>query len=148
MKKCAIVYASYHHKNTEKLVNAVKERFPDVTLIDALKTDSADLNDFDVIGFASGIYFFTFHKKLMRFAESNLPENKKTFLMCTCGEKSDRYFNKMEKIITEKKGTVEGKYMCFGYDTYGPLRMIVGLKKGHPDEGEISAAVEFVGGMV
>ncbi len=148
MTKCAIVYASYHHKNTEKLVKAVAERFPNVTLIDSLKSDSADLMDFDVVGFASGIYFFTFHKKLLRFAENNLPENKKTFLMCTCGEKSGRYFNKIEKIIDEKHGTVEGKYICFGYDTYGPLRMIIGLKKGHPDESEISEAVEFVRGII
>lgn len=148
MSKCAIVYASYHHNNTEKLVKAVSEQISDVTLINALQSESVDLSGYDVIGFASGIYFFSFHKKLLRFAESNLPENKKTFLMCTCGEKSERYFNKIEKIITEKKGTVAGKYTCFGYDTYGPLRTIIGLKKGHPDEKEISEGAEFVKGIV
>ena len=75
--------------------------------------------------------------------EGNLPENKKTFLMCTCGEKSDRYFNKMEKIIAGKNGTVEGKYMCFGYDTYGPFKLVGGIQKGHPNDEELKAAVDF-----
>ncbi len=148
MKKCAIIYASYHHNNTEKLVKAVQEKHPEIDLINALVTDSISLENYDVIGFASGIYFFNFHKKLLRLAENGLPQNKQTFLMCSCGEKSDRYFKGITKIIEEKNGTVSGKYSCFGWDTYGPLRMIIGLKKGHPDEVEIAEAVAFVEEML
>lgn len=144
MKKCAICYASYHHNNTERLVKAIQEKFPQIVLIDTLKAELINLEDYEVIGFASGIYFFNFHKKILRFVESNLPERKKTFLMCTCGEKSDRYFNKITKLIEEKKGTVEGKYSAFGLDTYGPFRLVVPLKKGHPDEKEIEEAIKFV----
>ena len=32
--KTAILYASPHHHNTEKLVKAIAEKYPDVTLID------------------------------------------------------------------------------------------------------------------
>jgi len=144
MKKTAIVYASYHHNNTEKLVQAVAEKFPEITLINCLKTDSADLSEFEEIGFASGIYFYNFHKKLLRFAEANLPQDKKTFLMCTCGSKNKKYFNSISKIIEDKNGTVEDKYIAYGWDTYGPLRMIIGLKKGHPDQSEIAEAITFV----
>lgn len=148
MKKCAIVYASYHHNNTEKLVRAIQAKFPEIVLIDALKAELINLESYEVIGFASGIYFFNFHKKILRFVENNLPERKKIFLLCTCGEKSERYFNKISKLIKDKAGTVVGKFSAFGWDTYGPLRMIIGLKEGHPDEKEIEEAIKFTEGFI
>ncbi len=148
MKKCAIVYASYHHNNTEALVKAIQEKLPDITLINSLKEEKIDLSEYDVIGFASGIYFYDFHKKLLRFVEANLPQNKKTFLMCTCGAKSDRYFKKITKMIESKNGTVEGKFSAYGLDTYGPFRMLFPLKKGHPDQAEINEAISFTEKML
>ena len=53
----AIVYASVHHGNTEKLVKSIAEGCQ-VDLIDAVKQPDADLSSYDMIGFASGIYFF------------------------------------------------------------------------------------------
>ena len=53
--RTAIVYASVHHGNTEKLVKRIAEECQ-VDLIDAIKQMNADLNDYDMIGFASGIY--------------------------------------------------------------------------------------------
>lgn len=35
--KTAILYASPHHHNTEKLVKAIAEKYPDITLIDTTK---------------------------------------------------------------------------------------------------------------
>ena len=35
--RIAILYASVHHKNTEKLVKAISEKYPDITLIDTTK---------------------------------------------------------------------------------------------------------------
>ena len=53
MKK-AIVYASVHHGNTEKIVKSIAEECK-VDLIDAVKHSDADLSSYDMIGFASGI---------------------------------------------------------------------------------------------
>ena len=55
----AIVYASVHHRNTEKLVKGIAEECQ-VDLIDAVKQPDADLSSYDMIGFASGIYFQSF----------------------------------------------------------------------------------------
>ena len=55
----AIVYASVHHGNTEKLVKSIAEECQ-VDLIDALKQPNADMNSYDMIGFASGIFFQNF----------------------------------------------------------------------------------------
>ena len=51
----AIVYASVHHGNTEKLVKSIAEECQ-VDLIDAVKQPNADLNSYDMIGVAFGVY--------------------------------------------------------------------------------------------
>ena len=68
----AIIYASVHHGNTEKLVKSIAEECQ-VDLIDAVKQSDADLSSYDMIGFASGIYFSKFHQSILEFAEKNLP---------------------------------------------------------------------------
>ena len=62
----AIVYASVHHGNTEKLVKSIAEECQ-VDLIDAVKQPNADMNSYDMIGFASGIYFSKFHQSILGF---------------------------------------------------------------------------------
>ena len=36
-----------------------------------------------------------------------------------------------------------GQYICTGYDTFGPFKLVGGLRKGHPDANEIKGAVRF-----
>lgn len=36
-----------------------------------------------------------------------------------------------------------GRYICKGFDTYGPFKLVGGLQKGHPTDEEIQAAVDF-----
>jgi len=84
--KTAIVYYSRHHGNTKKLLDAIATA-DDVTLIDVTKHSACYLRKIDLIGFASGIYFNKFSKKVLDFAKSNLPFNKKVFIIYTCGIK-------------------------------------------------------------
>ena len=63
--KTVIVYASVHHGNTEKVVKAIAEKYPEVELIDSTKTILKDLASYDLIGFASGIFYGKLHKTLL-----------------------------------------------------------------------------------
>lgn len=140
--KTAIVYFSTHHGNTKKLVEAIAEK-NEVTLIDVTSDKKVDLTEFDRIGFGSGIYFSSFSKQILSFAEENLPEGKEVFFINTCGNPVGIYFNAIRK-ITEKKNCKElGAYQCLGYDTFGPFKLVGGIAKGHPTEAEIKGAVEF-----
>ena len=141
--KTAIVYYSKHHGNTKKLVDAIASKF-EVTLIDAAENTTIDLDDFDCIGFASGIYFSSFAKQVLSLAEKNLPENKEVFFISTCGVKSPVvYLNAIRKIAKAKNCHELGTYLCLGFDTFGPFNVIGGIAKGHPDEKEIADAVKF-----
>ena len=140
--KTAIVYYSKHHGNTKKLVDAIANQ-AEVTLIDVTEENNCNLNDFDCIGFASGIYFASFAKQLLAFVTKNLPEQKKVFFINTCGKQAGVYFNAIRKITEAKQCKELGAYQCLGFDTFGPFKVIGGIAKGHPTEEEIAAAVEF-----
>ena len=137
----AIVYTSVHHGNTKKLVKRIAEEYQ-VDLIDAIKQMNVDLNDYDIIGFASGIYYSKFHKSILKFIEKNLADDKKVFLICTYGGSAN--FKSIEQILNKKHASVVGKFGCKGYDTFGPFKLVGGIAKGHPDEEDMKNAVDFV----
>ena len=55
----AIVYASVHHGNTEKIVKSIAEECQ-VDLIDAVKQSDADLSSYDMIGLRQESIFQSF----------------------------------------------------------------------------------------
>jgi menaquinone-dependent protoporphyrinogen IX oxidase len=66
--KTAIIYHSSHHSNTKKVLDAIAEG-RDVTLIDADSDALPSLIHYDLVGFASGIYYCQFHKSVITAVE-------------------------------------------------------------------------------
>jgi len=141
LMKVAIAYYSQHHGNTKKLLDAINE-LGNVKLINVVECKEADLSEYDLIGFASGIYYGKFSKAVIEFAKNNLPDRKPVFLINTYGVKGN-YTKEMEQIIKEKSCQLLGTYGCKGFDTFGPFKLIGGIAKGHPDENDVKGAVEF-----
>ena len=138
--KTAIIFASVHHGNTRKIVEKIA-RNNDVDLIDATQVKEKDLSEYDRIGFASGIYYGKFHQSVLNFASVNLPEYKEVFLICTYG--GSAAYQSIETIIKDKHCNVIGKFSCKRYDTFGPFKLVGGIAKGHPNEKDLTAAMEF-----
>ena len=145
--KTAIVFVSTHHHNTKKLLDAIKEKHPEVALIDCLEANEADLSDYDRIGFASGIAYGKFYPELLKFMESNIPENKEVFFIFTCGLKRKSYTDAATEIAKRKNSKILGEFGCLGFDTFGPFKLIGGISKGHPDKNDIEAAISFFEGL-
>ncbi|WP_324822405.1 flavodoxin [Sinanaerobacter sp. ZZT-01] len=144
--KVVIVYESTHHGNTKILVDAIAKK-NEVDLVDATKTNSIPYERYDMIGFASGAAFGKFYKKITSLARS-VPSGKKVFFLYSCGKNSKDYSKNICGIL-EANGCISlGSYGCCGYDTYGPLKLMGGINKGHPDENEIRGAVDFYTSLV
>ena len=141
--KTVIVYYSKHHGNTKKLLDAIAGADPTVVLIDVTAQPSADLSDYDRIGFASGIYYSSFAKQIVTFASEHMPEGKDVFYIYTHGAPKGDFLKAMREIAGKKRCREIGAYHCQGYDTFGPFKLVGGLAKGHPTEAEIAAAVTF-----
>ena len=142
MEKTAIIYASTHHGNTRKLVEAIAEKY-DIVQIDATKQQHADLIDYDLIGFASGIDFGKFYGSVEQFLQNNLPENKQVFFLYTCAKVSSRFTATIKEKALKREAIITGEYGCRGFNTYGPWRLIGGMNKNHPSEEEIHEALMF-----
>lgn len=142
MKKAAIIYASRHHGNTKKLVEAIAERY-EVTLIDAEVEYRADLTSFDLIGFASGIDFGKFYDSVENFLKGNLPENKNVFFLYTCARKNEKFTESIRAEASKKGTRLMGEYGCKGFNTYGPWKIIGGMNRNHPSEAEMQEAILF-----
>ena len=140
--KTAVVYYSRHHGNTKKVLDAIAQRY-DLTLIDAAEAASANLEEYDIIGFASGIYYSKFHKSVLEFAEKNLPEGKNVFFIYTYGTERSGYTASIAKVVGLKNANILGEYGCLGFNTFGPFKLIGGIAKGHPNIDDLDGTVNF-----
>lgn len=144
--KTAIVYYSRHHENTKKLLDAIAKE-NEVTLIDVSETPETDLSGYDRIGFASGIYYSKFQKTLLTYAENHMPEGKPTFFIYTYGAKKEGYTRAIAEAVGKRHAKILGEFGCFGFNTFGPFKLIGGIAKGHPDQTDIENVLSFYAGL-
>ena len=140
--KTAICYYSRHHANTLKVLQAMA-CCGEVDLIDVTARSVVHLEEYDCIGFASGIYGFEFHKSVVEFALQYLPEGKPVFFVYTYGGAKGTGAKAAARIAEQKNCPVMGEFSCRGYDTFGPFKLVGGISKGHPDEKDLENACAF-----
>lgn len=145
--KTAIIYYSKHHGNTKALLDYISAKH-DVTLIDAVNATQENLEGCDAVGFSSGIYYSKFHKSVLKFAENALPDGKKVFFIYTYGAKKDGYTKAIREAVSKHSAEIVGEYGCYGFNTFGPFKLIGGIAKGHPDKSELDGALKFFEGII
>lgn len=74
-------------------------------------------------------------------------ELKNVFFLATAGNPTKNCFNALAEITEEKHGKELGRYICKGYDSFGPFKLVGGIQKGHPTDEEVQAAVDFYKGL-
>lgn len=144
--KTLIIYYSQHHKNTKKLVDAVVE-CGDVDVVRATE-EIPDISRYELIGFASGIYYGRFAKQVTEKAATHNIAGKKVFLMYTCGVRRKKYGLDIKEIIVKKGAQLVGEFCCRGYDTFGPFKIIGGIAKGKPGNSDLAAVKSFYSSIV
>lgn len=150
MKKIAIVYASYHHGNTRKILNNLKiglrnDLEIELDLYDILKMEKPAINDYDIIGFASGIYALGVHKKLQSYVKALEDQiGKSSFLIYTCGSEKLSMPSSFLKLLESKGFEILGSEFCLGYDTFGPLKLIGGVNKNKPNQEDFEKILSFL----
>lgn len=140
--KTAVCYYSRHHGNTLKVLEAMAEE-GQIDLIDVTRHQSVHLDEYDCIGFASGIYGFEFQKAVVEFARQYLPAGKPVFFVCTYGGMKGSGTKAAARIAAEKGCPVLGEFACRGYDTFGPFKLVGGIAKGHPNAQDLEKARQF-----
>lgn len=142
--KTAICYYSRHHGNTLKILKAMADD-REIDLIDVTGRAAVRLEDYDVVGFASGIYFGRFHDSVIDFVRRYLPQGKNVFFVCTYGSKGNT--KAIAEAVRAKNANILGEYGCRGFDTFGPFKLIGGIAKGRPNAEDMQKAKEFYRSM-
>ena len=145
--KTVICYYSSHHGNTRKVVEAMAEE-GGAALVDLSTQPEAALEEYDLIGFASGIYAFSFHPSVVKLARERLPRGKRVFCVYTYGGAKGTGAKEIARIAQEKGCVMLGEVGCRGYNTFGPFKLVGGTGKGKPDENDLQRARAFMRGIL
>ena len=140
--KTAVCYYSHHHGNTLKVLQAMAQE-GEMDLIDVTVRQTVQLDGYDCVGFASGIYGFAFQKAVTAFARHYLPQGKPVFFVYTYGGAKGTGAKEPAVIAREKNCPVLGEFSCKGYDTFGPFKLVGGIARGHPNEQDLQNARSF-----
>lgn len=144
--RTAVCYYSRHHGNTRKVLEAMA-REGEIDLIDATVRQTVRLEDYDCVGFASGVYFGKFHTSVLHAARQYLPHGKPVFFVCTYGGGMGQSTRELKELAGERGCAVLGTFGCKGYDTFGPFKLVGGIAKGRPNGRDLEKAREFYRGL-
>ena len=132
LMRTIILYASRHHGNTKKLVDAIVEAHPEIDTLDVKtlgKNEYPNLHEYHLIGVATGIYYSEIDKDMARVLTNVLQPQDKVFGLMTYGGKNKWYGKDIDGICRMRQAIFMGVYGC--------------VQKGHPTAEEIKGAVDF-----
>lgn len=142
-----IICKSVHHQNTAKVAHVMAE----VLQADMVAPEDAThemVQDYNLLGLGSGIYFGRFHSALRKWVRS-LPvepsERRQAFVFSTSGLAFLwPAWHWPLKVQLGKRGVaVVAEFHCRGFDTVGPLWLLGGLNRQHPDQADLNNAAAF-----
>ena len=142
--KAIIICYSYHHNNTKKIADVIaKILSAEIKVPQQVNLD--ELQDYDLIGFGSGIYGEDLHSFIHELIDK-LPQvtNKKAFIFSTSAlvEKSNNH-KKTRKKLQAKGFKIIDEFNCKGFNTNSFLKFFGGMNKNRPNAKDLKNAEDF-----
>ena len=141
--KVIIIYHSEHHQNTEKIAKVMAEKIG-AEVKKANDVNLTEIDDYDIIGFGSGVYNGRLHSEISNIID-RLPyqNNRRTFIFSTTGSMtySKLAHDKIKPIFEAKGFKIIGEFSCLGFDT---ALSSEGINKGKPDNQDVENAKNFI----
>lgn len=143
--KCIIIYESIHHNNTEKVAKVITDEIgAELVNVRDFNKKHENLNEYDLVGFGSGIYYGKIHKNIKNFIDTTEHmDNQKSFIFTTSGRSKSSFNAKFKDFLNSKGFNVIADFNCKGFDTFGPLKIVGGINKEHPNEDDLNNAKTF-----
>lgn len=143
--KTLVICISAHHGNTMKVAEKIIETLG-ADILSPQEVTQEKINEYELIGFGSGIYNHKHHLALFNLLEK-LPvfENKKAFVFSTNTFGLKMLHEDFNKKLKEKGFVILGDFSCRGFMDYSFTKYLFGgISKGHPNEKDLALAKEFV----
>jgi len=116
--------------------------------------DNISINDYDLIGFGSGVYKENLSPVLFRLVENLNLKDKNVFVFSTSGIGMKFYNNKLIRLLESKGAINKGSFACKGSFnavefTNKKIFNIVGkLSQGHPNSKDFKNAEKFIESII
>jgi flavodoxin len=154
--KALVIVSSYHHGNTEKVAAAMAHVLG-AKVQRPQEVDRDLLEEYDLVGFGSGIDSDRHYAALLDLADT-LPRTNsaRAFIFSTCGapvslvgehwpqEYSKRSHAALRERLISHGYTILGEYCCPGFNTNSFLKLFGGLNRGRPNTEDLRRAAECV----
>lgn len=150
METVIISASRSEHRNTQRVAEAIGAVL-DARVLNPEEVTPDALSKASLIGFGSGIRWMNFDDQLVELIRS-LPNmtGRDAFVFATSGLPEPpfrRYTRTLAHLLEEKSFRVVGTFTCRGLDTWGPFRIIGGVSKNRPNDGDLAAARKFATGL-
>jgi len=144
LEKAAIVYASVHHGNTRQIATLLASQL-DAELMTVEEAQGKCLKAYRVVGVGSGIYFGRHHDSLLKLVDSWNEAPDRVFIFSTAGLPILRSLQHtaLRGRLVRRGCSVVGEFCCRGWDTVGPLWLMGGINRKHPNERDLDRARRF-----
>jgi flavodoxin len=153
--KSLLIVRSYHHRNTEKIAQAMA-RVLDAQVKTPDQVQPEELQQFDLIGFGSGIYDEKHHTDLLDLVDRLPPvTNGRAFIFSTFGvpagsmaDSAREFHTPLRDRLHSKGYRIVGEFGCRGLNTNAFLKWFGGLNKGRPNAEDVRHAEEFARSLI
>jgi flavodoxin len=118
------------------------------------QTNPEELQQYDLVGFGSGIYSYQHHESLLDLADK-LPQitGKKAFIFSTTGApvvfgasalaEALKFHMPLREKLQSKGYVIADEFICAGFNTNKFLKWFGGINKGRPNAEDLKHAEEF-----
>lgn len=147
--KSLIIYFSSYKNNTEKIAKVFADKI-NADLINLKNIKEIETDNYDLIGFGSGVYKESLAPQLFSWVEKLNLKDKKVFVFSTSGIGMKFYNNKLIKLLTSKGAINKGSFACKGslmakeFSNNKIFDIVGRLAKGHPNNKDLRKAEEFI----
>lgn len=147
--KSLIIYCSNYKNNTEKVAKIFAEK-TNSELINIKDIDNVDIENYDLIGFGSGVYKESMSPRIFKLADKLNVRGKKVFVFSTSGIGMKFYNNKLIKLLASKGAINKGSFACKGafvakeFTSIKIFDMMGKLSQGHPNDKDFKKAEKFI----
>lgn len=147
--KALIIYSSEYRKNTAQIAKLFAEKLG-CELIDLKDAHDINIENYDLIGFGSGVYRESMSPRLYRTVDKLNLQGKNVFVFSTSGVGMRYYNNRLIKLLASKGAIMKGSFSCKGsynakdFTKVKIFELMDRLSQGHPNGKDFLKAEQFI----
>lgn len=144
MASTAVVYKSIHHQNTRRIAEVIAAELK-ADLLTVEEATQRDGGTYDLVGFGSGVYFWRHHGTVRQLIKTWCRVPRESFVFSTAGIPALAFIwnGNLARALRKRGSHVLGQFCCAGWDSVGPLWLLGGIQRGHPNADDCDRAATF-----